>query len=634
MSEYKGIKGFQVQTRTEDPVPYAQALADNPYAGVWGSGGSLNTTRRLIAGTGPGTAALGFGGFSTTVVANNESYNGTSWTETGDLNTARGQLGGANHGSQTANLAFGGETATARVDNTESWNGSAWTEVADLNATRYGGGVAGDAGTQTSALFFGGYTTARSALNESWNGSAWTEVGDLNAAKEGVAGTGPSNSAALAIGGSTPPYTTQTESWNGSSWTEVNDLNTARNDGGASGTPSAALFFGGGTPTISATTESWDGTSWTEVNDLATARRQLAGNGSSTVALAFGGYTTTNVANTEEWAFSGLDPSTTPAAGYADAITGDFYYNSTTGQFKTVNDGGAPIGTWSSGASTNTQAGQRGSASRSSTTNAFVSGGFDMVPPGSPATTANAESYDGTSWTEGPNQPGTNRIGAAWGATNSYVTAGGSVGTSGAPINPYAFEWNGTSFSNGGQLNNARRNAAGAGVSESAGRAYAGGDNPGPAQAFNESYNGTAFTEETDLNTARIRPIGFGTTTAAIAASGGDGTNVESWDGSSWTEVAEVVVATSPSSGGSGTSTDGLIFTKASPPGNATCQFWNGTSFTEVADMSSNRYANAGGGASSTNAISVGGYGPPAPIATATELWSAGDFAIKTVTTS
>ena len=32
MSEYKGIKGFQVQTRTEDPVPYAQALADNPYS--------------------------------------------------------------------------------------------------------------------------------------------------------------------------------------------------------------------------------------------------------------------------------------------------------------------------------------------------------------------------------------------------------------------------------------------------------------------------------------------------------------------------------------------------------------------------------------------------------------------------
>ena len=42
MAGYKEIKGFQVQTRTSDPAPYAQALADNPYAGVWSSGGNLN----------------------------------------------------------------------------------------------------------------------------------------------------------------------------------------------------------------------------------------------------------------------------------------------------------------------------------------------------------------------------------------------------------------------------------------------------------------------------------------------------------------------------------------------------------------------------------------------------------------
>ena len=318
----------------------------------------------------------------------------------------------------------------------------------------------------------------------------------------------------------------------------------------------------------------------------------------------------------------------------SEGIAGDFYYNSTTGTFKTISAGGAPIGAWASGADTNTEAGQRGGASRSSTSSAFVSGGFDMIAPPPPSVTSNAETYDGTSWTEGTNQPGTNRIGAAWGAVDSYVTAGGSTGTSGAPINPYAFEYNGTSFSNGGQLNNARRNAAGAGVSESAGRVMAGGDNPGPAQDFNEKYNGTAFTEETEVNTARIRPIGFGTEGAAIIASGGDGTLVESWNGSAWTEVAEVVVATSASAGGGGTSTDGLIFTKASPPGNATCQFWNGTSFTEVADMSVNRYGNTGGGANSQNCISVGGYGPPQGVAKATEEWTAADFATKTVTTS
>ena len=85
MSEYKGIKGFQVTTRTEDPVPYAQALADNPYAGSWGSGGDLNTGRGYSGMEGDIPAALYFGGGSN--VANTEQYNGTSWTETNDLNT-------------------------------------------------------------------------------------------------------------------------------------------------------------------------------------------------------------------------------------------------------------------------------------------------------------------------------------------------------------------------------------------------------------------------------------------------------------------------------------------------------------------------------------------------------------------
>ena len=62
MSEYKGIKGFQVQTRTEDPVPFAQAIADNPYEGAWGSGGSLNTARKLLGGAGTIPAGLAVGG--------------------------------------------------------------------------------------------------------------------------------------------------------------------------------------------------------------------------------------------------------------------------------------------------------------------------------------------------------------------------------------------------------------------------------------------------------------------------------------------------------------------------------------------------------------------------------------------
>ena len=320
-----------------------------------------------------------------------------------------------------------------------------------------------------------------------------------------------------------------------------------------------------------------------------------------------------------------------------NGIAGDFYYNSSTGVFKTITTGGAPIGAWASGANTNSEAGQRSCASRSTPSAAFVSGGFDMVSPPPPSSLANAETYNGSSWAEGPDQPGTARIGAAWGTTTSFVTAGGSTGISGQPINPYAFEYNGSSFSNGGQLNNARRNAAGAGTSESSGRVAAGGDNPGPAQDFNESYNGTAFSEETEINTARIRPIGFGTEDSAIIASGGDGTNVEQWNGSSWTEVAEVTVALSASSGGGGTTTSGLVFTRnASDSTVMTTQFWNGSSFTEVSELNVNRYGNAGGGPSGTVCISCGGYAPPSgsSIAKSTEEWTAADFGVNTVTTT
>ena len=109
MSEYKGIKGFQVQTRTEDPTPFAQALADNPYAGAWSSGGSLNTARDTLGTStfGTTTASLSSGGLDATgQVAINESWNGSAWTEVGDLNTARRLLAGA--GTSTASIVAGG----------------------------------------------------------------------------------------------------------------------------------------------------------------------------------------------------------------------------------------------------------------------------------------------------------------------------------------------------------------------------------------------------------------------------------------------------------------------------------------------------------------------------------------------
>ncbi len=65
MAGYKEIKGFQVQTRTSDPTPYAQALADNPYGTSWASGANMNTARELFASAGTvNTAALSSAGYN------------------------------------------------------------------------------------------------------------------------------------------------------------------------------------------------------------------------------------------------------------------------------------------------------------------------------------------------------------------------------------------------------------------------------------------------------------------------------------------------------------------------------------------------------------------------------------------
>ena len=631
MANYQDIKGFNIQSKSSDPVPYAQELVNNPWGGAWASGTNVNTARRSMAGSGTVTASIIAGGLLPPgSYDETEVWNGTAWTEKNDLNTGRYYLKGS--GTSTAFIAYGGmesdPTASAK---TEKFDGTNWTEVGDLNTARQKIGNS-TLGTITASIAFGGSASdpsggALSALNESWNGTGWTEVGDLNTARKGLGGAGTST-AALAIGGNTGSVSALNEKWNGTAWTEVGDINTAREQGGSAGSQTSAVIWSGYPDSPGVLTEQWDGSSWTEVADL--ANKQIASgsagvSGESAAAIS-GTNGTANVATVEEWTFSGLPPST-PVAGYSDSVVGDMYYNSSTGQFKAIKQG---VGSWATGGDLNNGRGQIGSASISGNTTGFGFGGWDG--PAS-AVRSYAEQYDGTSWTEGPDMPGTARLAGAFGVNTSCISAGGSTGPSGAPIAPGAFEWNGSSWSNGGSMNNARRNSTGAGISESAGRVFGGGDNPGPAQAYNESYNGTAFTEETDLNTARIGLMGFGTTTDAVGA-GGDTLVVEQWNGSSWTEISEILQKTDNSGGRCGSSSsDGMIFTRDQSSSMIT-QKWDGTSWTELADLSVSRYNNSGGGPSSSNALSFGGYGPPSPQMVSTEEWEVPDFAIKTVTTS
>ena len=135
MSDYKTIHGVNVRDYTTDPdtLITGQVWYDTTNkvlqfqatgAGSWASGGNMNTAREdLAASKQDSVSTLAFGGASP-ARALTEDWNGASWSEVADLNTARDLLAGAGATGNTAALAFGGETSPGVVGLTEDWSGS------------------------------------------------------------------------------------------------------------------------------------------------------------------------------------------------------------------------------------------------------------------------------------------------------------------------------------------------------------------------------------------------------------------------------------------------------------------------------------------------------------------------------
>ena len=128
MVAYTGAKGGKVQNFSSDPTnPYvgqvwynstssALKVRSSNASGAWQTGGNLNTSRSSLVGAGASnTASLAFGGETGPAVTGaTELYDGTSWTTGGTLSTARSTLGGA--GTQTSALAAGGSPTTTATE--------------------------------------------------------------------------------------------------------------------------------------------------------------------------------------------------------------------------------------------------------------------------------------------------------------------------------------------------------------------------------------------------------------------------------------------------------------------------------------------------------------------------------------
>ena len=403
MAKYSDIKGFTVQTLSTDTAVSAIS------AGSFSSGGDLNSARRGGNGAGVSlTATIVYGGYTTTNSANTESYNGTSWTEVNDLNTARNQATQQGQGGTSTSALYGTQSGGTNV---ESWDGSSWSEISEFNTARYAHGMGGT--SNTASVVFGGEVpgAAFSALTETWNGSSWTETSDLSTARNSGSAVGIST-AAIYVGGQIPPNAAgnQVESWNGSSWSELSEIGYNVRNAGQFGTYTEAVIAGGLTPPYLATVQYWDGSSWTEIADIATARSSTMCGGASTAGLISGGNTGSNTAATEEF--------DAPVA-FNQIQEGQLYFNSTTNTFKeTITDlAGA---TWASGGSMN--AATYGNYGAGTQTAGAEYGG--NAGPGQSNTTH--EQYNGSSWTETTDMSTGRREGIGVGLTQaSYLAAGG-----------------------------------------------------------------------------------------------------------------------------------------------------------------------------------------------------------------
>ena len=164
---------------------YRSALVNSFNGSTWTSATSIPSARSAGGAIGTQTAGLVMGGSPTysPFVATNATlkYNGTTWTTSGNLSAAKVRMGCSGAGTQTAGLIAGGSTTgnagQGALNTSESYDGTSWTTSPNINTAR--SGFAGSFGTQASMVIAGGRENvpspgARLNTTEVWNGSSWT----------------------------------------------------------------------------------------------------------------------------------------------------------------------------------------------------------------------------------------------------------------------------------------------------------------------------------------------------------------------------------------------------------------------------------------------------------------------------
>jgi len=201
---------------------------------------------------------------------------------------------GAGGGSMLAGTAivaggaYGAAWPPQATDNTALYDGSSWSEVNNLTSGTRSANTIALAGDASAGIFFG--HCAGPSPTEEWNGTNWTEVADIpDSTATGAAGGGESSESAIWVGYF--PGTTRGNKWDGTSWSEINNTNICRYDAGGTGTRDNFMIAGGVNPFCDTRTctEIYNGTNWSETGAMIIGTYEWYSMGQTNDAIFAGG---------------------------------------------------------------------------------------------------------------------------------------------------------------------------------------------------------------------------------------------------------------------------------------------------------------------------------------------------------
>ena len=312
-------------------------------------------------------------------------------------------------------------------------------------------------------------------------------------------------------------------------------------------------------------------------------------------------------------------PNLSSDPGTLADVVGQLWYNSSSGKFKVCVQA---AGAWSSGPSVNTQR-YRFAGGAGTTTSAMIAGGYTAPSPGN---RDSVEEYNGTAWSSETSLPVATADTVTWGTQTAAVTLGGNAPSPSNNTQLYnGARW--TLSSNTLPWTAARIGGAG---TQTAGIA-AGGD---PAVSNSAEWNGTAWTDTGAYPANGSNLMLCGTQTATLGLGGGNpGIGVTTYNGSTWTVNPASMSNARGEAGYStqGTQTASMVVNGpvSGPSATSMTESFNGTSWTEIADMSTAR-SSMGSCGTQANMMCISG----SPNTTATEVWDGAPVTAKIVTVS